>query len=330
MGKLALVDRYGAFLSAKEGRFQLMLSGGGKAWELAPVEVDSIVFNVTGASLSASAVKLACDFGIDLVFLDHGRPVARLLPATYGSTMRTWLRQLKAHRRGEERVRLAKAFVEGKVHNQRVVLSEYLKRLKASGRRAPWLASAIQDVDAHLAKLSGVRSVDEARVVESAAAKAYWRAVAQLLPPQLGFQRRLPRSRVRPGEEPDPFNKALNLGYAALRKEAWRAVFLAGLNPYLGFLHASRPGRMSLVLDLMEEFRPVLVDRPLIALARRSPEKLVEAAQSQEGAREVWRAVVNQLYADREPNASTILRQARLLARHLNRVDEYRPFKLRW
>ncbi|MGB9895273.1 MAG: CRISPR-associated endonuclease Cas1, partial [Thermoproteota archaeon] len=67
-GKVALVDEYGAFLSVKQGRFQLKV-GNEVKWELAPVEVDSIVFVKEGCSLSAAAVLLANEFGIDLVFI---------------------------------------------------------------------------------------------------------------------------------------------------------------------------------------------------------------------------------------------------------------------
>ena len=70
---MALVDKYGAFLSAKEGRFRLLVpSENGRRvvkWDLAPVEVDALVFTVKGASISASAIKLASEFGVDLVFL---------------------------------------------------------------------------------------------------------------------------------------------------------------------------------------------------------------------------------------------------------------------
>jgi CRISPR-associated protein Cas1 len=48
-----------------------------------------------------------------------------------------------------------------------------------------------------------------------------------------------------------------------LLREVWRAVLAVGLNPYYGFLHTRRPGRMSLVLDLMEKLRLIAVDRPL-------------------------------------------------------------------
>src|SRR5204862_398077 len=67
----------------------------------------------------------------------------------------------------------------------------------------------------------------------------------------------------------DPLNAALNYGYGILYAQVERALLLAGLDPYAGFLHADRPGKPSLVLDLIEEFRQAVVDRTLIGQVNR-------------------------------------------------------------
>ena len=335
MGKLALVDEYGAFLSARDGRFRLIVrdENGRKTikWDLAPVEVDAIVFLIQGASVSAAAIELAARFGIDLLFLDKARPVARLLPASYGSTMRTWLCQLKAHEDAVRRAELAKLFVEGKIYNQRRVLLSYAKRARASGKPLKHVEEAADRIDKYLMSLHEVGSAEEAAVIEAHAARLYWRAVSEIIPAELGFKGRLTRSSAR-GRQVDPFNKALNIGYAALKREVWRAVFLAGLNPYLGFLHKPRAGKMALVFDLMEEFRPVCVDRPLMILARRRPQilRLFKLGGEREAITEVWRTVVNHMHKARTPYPTLILRQARLLAKHLRGTGRYKPYKTRW
>jgi len=326
-GKVALVDEYGAFLSAKDGRFKLMVRDGGRfkvKWDAAPVELDSIVFTVTGVSLSASAIELASKFGVDLVVMKRNRPIARLVPATYGSTMATWEAQLREATRSPSK--LARLFVEGKVYNQRMVLMEHARRLRSSGRPSRVLEDAVKRLDEYLSQLKGVDSVEEAALIEAHAARIYWEGVASILPPELRFKHRLTKHKLLPGEKPDPFNLALNVGYAALKKEVWRAVFMAGLNPYVGFLHKPRSGRMSLVYDLMEEFRPIAVDRPLISLARRSPSKLI----GDEAVAEVWRLIVNYMASSKPPLTSIITEQARKLARHVRGTDEYRPYKSRW
>jgi len=105
--------------------------------------------------------------------------------------------------------------------------------------------------------------------VEAVASKSYWTAVSKVIPDELGFEGRSGRGAG------DPVNAMLNYGYSILEGEVWRGVHYAGLDPFGGFLHVDRPGRPSLVLDLMEEFRQQLVDKVVIGLTTKrtaSPE----------------------------------------------------------
>ncbi|MEM2405469.1 MAG: CRISPR-associated endonuclease Cas1 [Candidatus Methanomethylicia archaeon] len=327
MAKIAVVNSYGSFLSVKDGRFQLK-RGGEILWDLAPTELEAIVFTVDGASISTAAVKLANHFFIDLVFLDGSKPIARLIQARYSPSFKTWIKQVKAYRR---RVELAKLFIEGKIHNQRMVLSDYAKRLRAQYKPNYDLESSINEMINLESKVLECRDVDEVRSMEALAARYYWRHVAEIIPGSLGFTVRIPRSRKPPVGDIDPFNKALNIGYSALLREVWRAVFIAGLNPYVGFLHKPKAGKMVLVFDLMEEFRPIAVDRPLINLARRNVDVLLKLREDNvEAVKEVWRTVVKHMMEGNPSIQSIILEQARKLARHVRGGEEYKPFKARW
>jgi CRISPR-associated protein Cas1 len=104
---------------------------------------------------------------------------------------------------------------------------------------------------------------DQLLSVEGRAASRYWGAIKRVIPGSLAW----------PGRETqgatDPFNMALNYGYGFLYPQVEQTLILAGLDPYGGFLHADRPGRPSLKLDLIEEFRQTVVDRTLIGLVNR-------------------------------------------------------------
>jgi len=100
--------------------------------------------------------------------------------------------------------------------------------------------------------------------VEGAAARSYFKAFGMLLPDDFQFE---VRSRRPPM---DPVNAALSFGYALLTGEAVSAAALAGLDPSVGFLHGDDDGRPSLALDLMEEFRPLVVDTTVLNLFRRN------------------------------------------------------------
>lgn len=333
-GKIALVDEYGAYLRVKDGRFQLKV-GDKVKWDVAPVELDAIVFTTPGASISAAAVQLASQYGIDLLFMHRSKPLARLLPASYGSTLKTWSVQAEKSEDPKFTARIARLIAEAKVHNQRMVIMEYARRARAAGKPNPKLERTARSLDEIMAGVRSARSPEEAMQMEAHAARHYWEALCGLVPEKLRFKGRIKRGDVPDESQVDPFNKALNIGYGILRGQTWRAVFLAGLNPYIGFLHRFRSGRMSLVLDLMEPFRPISVDRPLIGLARTKPAPLLKLGSSsreraREGAVEIWRAIINYMVKAKPPHEALILEQARSLARELRGTGKFKPYKSRW
>jgi CRISPR-associated protein Cas1 len=137
----------------------------------------------------------------------------------------------------------------------------------------------------------------------------------------------------------DPLNAALNYAYGILYGQVERAIVLAGLDPYAGFVHADRPGKPSLVLDLIEEFRPAAADRPVFAIFnRRSRVQLDERGLLIDTSR---RLVADQVLerldsAERYERKKVPLRiviqsQARHLATFV-RGDRagYTPFLARW
>jgi len=99
--------------------------------------------------------------------------------------------------------------------------------------------------------------------VEGRAAQRYWSAIAHVIPADLQWPGRETRGAM------DAFNSALNYGYGILYCQVEQALTLAGLDPYGGYLHADRPGKPSLVLDLIEEFRQTVVDRTIIGLVNK-------------------------------------------------------------
>lgn len=106
--------------------------------------------------------------------------------------------------------------------------------------------------------LADATSIEEIMGHEGAATREYFSAWRDYLPRDWGFtarQRRPP---------PDPVNAMLSFGYTLLASEAVAALGAAGLDPAVGFLHQARWGRPNLALDLMEEFRPVIVDAVIL------------------------------------------------------------------
>jgi CRISPR-associated protein Cas1 len=243
---------------------------------------------------------------------------------------------------------LAKSFVVGKLLNQANFLKLLAKNRKPTSpvlaRKIYEAGRAIGDVATRMDTVK-MDEVDEKRQelmnIEAEGARFYWPAIRQILPAELNFVGRETRGAK------DPFNAMLNLGYqAVLFPEVWKAVSYAGLDPYAGYLHADRPGKPSLVLDMMEEFRQQVVDRTVITLLSKGvvkPGEVLAVERAEEG-RVLDRNVVNTILTSlqerldskamfngqRAPIKRFVYSQARRVVRFLLGETSYTPFALGW
>jgi CRISPR-associated protein Cas1 len=161
----------------------------------------------------------------------------------------------------------------------------------------------------------------------------YWDAVKNVLPDDYDWPGREGRGAK------DPVNSALNYGYGILYGQIERALVLAGLDPYAGFTHVDRPGKPSLTLDAIEEFRQPVVDRTVFGLVN----KRVKIEQDERGLlvketrRMLAEKVLNRLESAESfekknvPLRIIIQNQARHLATYLRgERNEYQPFVMEW
>jgi CRISPR-associated protein Cas1 len=100
--------------------------------------------------------------------------------------------------------------------------------------------------------------------IEGQCGYLYWQAIGLVIPEEYGWTGRRKRHAT------DPVNCLLNYGYGILYGEVQNALVIAGLEPYAGLLHTDRPGKPSLTLDLIEEFRAPIVDRTVVGLVNRN------------------------------------------------------------
>lgn len=144
---------------------------------------------------------------------------------------------------------LAKVLVQGKLQNQQTALP-------------PTQREAIRGIGQLAERLAVARDLDSLRGYEGQGAALYFEALRRAFPllREMGFAR---RAYYPP---PDPVNALFSYGYSLITREALAAVYLVGFDPYLGFFHAINYGRPSLALDVVEEFRPVLVDSMVLQL----------------------------------------------------------------
>jgi CRISPR-associated protein Cas1 len=247
-----VVDEYGAFVGKYSGRLRVT-KGKEKLAEAPLVHLEQVVVTGQGIGFSADAVRACCTAGIPIYFVDgRGKPYAALYAAGLTGTVLTRREQLLAYadRRGLEP---AVAFARGKITNQAAFLRYTAKYRQETDpelyQELRWCADEVADHQEELRQLKG-DTVDEVRhqilSAEGRAARRYWSGPKQVIPEQHGWPRRKGRGAQ------DPVNAALNYGYGILYSQIERALVLAGLDPVGGFIHADRPGKPSLVFDLIE------------------------------------------------------------------------------
>ena len=256
MAILYLTDQ-GATLSKKGDRLLVEKKGQILHWMHA-FKVEQVVV-MGNISLTPGVIAYLLQEGIDTVFLSfYGRYRGRLI-AQFGKNVELRQQQFLKLSDPDHRLTLARAYVRGKLENCRVLLRRQNKELQH-----PAITATLHQLRRLAAQVEASDTLDSLMGIEGAGAAAYFGCFAHLLRVEditfSGRNRRPPR---------DPVNVLLSLGYTLLANMVQTQVHVAGLDPYLGCLHSVAYGRPSLVLDLMEEFRPILVDAVVLNVINR-------------------------------------------------------------
>ncbi|MGA7951523.1 MAG: type I-C CRISPR-associated endonuclease Cas1c [Thiobacillaceae bacterium] len=216
--------------------------------------------------VSPALMHRLADEGKSLVLLDEsGRFKARLEGPVSGNIL---LRQAHHRMAGQPEFALefARAVVAGKLRNSRSVVLRGAREAADPGEAAT-LTRAADNLAASLRAAAAAADLDELRGVEGEAARGYFAALNLIVKPQVRASFALNGRTRRPPL--DRFNALISFLYAMLMNDCRSACEAAGLDAQLGFLHAVRPGRAALALDLQEEFRSILADRLALTLINR-------------------------------------------------------------
>lgn len=298
----------------------------------------SLLVSGRGVTISSDLIGALVERGITLAFLSgRGHPLANLSAPGLAGTVQTRRSQLEAYR-SPLGVQLAAEFVRGKLRNQKHQLQYSGKYIKVSDperfSRLEKKIAAIGNIrkqllDFEAPELDPVR--DKLMGFEGTAARLYWEGVAIILEGHVEFPGRHTRGAI------DPINSSLNYGYGILYSQISGAIANAGLELYAGFLHVDRPGKPSLVLDLVEEFRAPVVDRAILALVNQGipletdEHGLTAATRKYVADRILERLATPVPYEGKNwPLSSVMQHQARHLAVAVRGERTYRCFASRW
>lgn len=217
-------------------------------------------FSYKGAS---PALMGACaEKGILLSFYSpQGKYLAGIANTTKGNV---YLRreQYRHADNDTEKLQLSKNFIVGKLYNEKYVL---LRCARDHGMRVDTdrLRKAAENITKYMKDVENVRNIDSLRGIEGNAAAEYYQSFNEMILQNEEAFRFSGRNRRPPT---DRTNALLSLAYSLLANDCTAALYGAGLDPYVGFLHTDRPGRKSLSLDMEEELRSPYADRFVLTL----------------------------------------------------------------
>lgn len=224
------------------------------------LKVSSIVL-FGRVSVTPDAMQSLLEHQIDLCFLTaFGKYIGRMQPPVSGNSL---LRkaQFRAAESAHQCLKFSQGFIKGKLANMRVLLVRQAREEQEGSERHRALDAAITRIKLAESSLARAQDVDQARGYEGEASAQYFGVFDHLIKQNgLTFEKRLKRPPT------DPVNAMLSFGYALLANDLHSAINIVGLDPYVGYLHADRHGKPSLALDLMEEFRALVVDSVVLTM----------------------------------------------------------------
>ena len=229
-----------------------------EVFRIPAINIEGIVtFGYMGAS--PGLMKLCSDSCISLTFLSpNGRFISRVQGATRGNVL---LRKAQYALSDDEEwsLHVAQLMIAAKIQNYRNVLRRYIRDYGECLE----VEEAVKMLDANKRDVLDAEDKTKLMGFEGIASNAYFEVLPNLILNQKesfpfnGRNRRPPK---------DAVNAMLSLAYTLIANDCTAALETVGLDPYVGFLHALRPGRTSLALDMMEEFRAYLGDRFVLSL----------------------------------------------------------------
>ncbi len=322
MSKLVVITP-GTKLSIRKGKL-IIKRGNGGSYEVPINEVEEVLISTRGALITSNVITELTSLGITIYFIrGDGTPYALVWPTVPNKTVITRRAQYEVFVRGDG-IKYGSELVAAKIYNKAWLL-KYLGR----SRRSEDVRECGYRVEGYVWRVLKCGDRDCVMREEAEASRKYWSCYSELLPSEAGFM-------CRDQDGDDPVNTSLNYGYGILRLTCMKALLVAGLDPYAGFLHTDKSGRPSLTLDFMEPFRFV-VDKAVAELLTRYLPEVREGLLTHESRSAVASKVIDALTIDRylysgyrRSLESIIYLQAKELANSLRGTSVFKPYRVRW
>lgn len=255
-GEILIVQDPRAYLSKKNDSITVSVEG--KILSKHPVHLLRAIFVYGSPQISTQVIHICLSEQIDVVYFSPAGKFLGRLDTLSVSGLDSRYGQYKFSENEQISVKIAQNLIRGKISNQRTLL---LRNAKSKNPESLNLLSALRK------KVCNCSTREELMGIEGKAAAVYFDTFPAMLQ-QYDLAKMFTGRKRRPPT--DPVNAMLSLGYSVLSSEIAGVCAAVGLDPACGLLHAPRFGRAALALDLMEEFRPLIVDSVIISLINRS------------------------------------------------------------
>jgi CRISPR-associated endonuclease Cas1 len=310
----------GVFIGVGKNRF-IVKERGKVTHSIPKAQIERIIINANGVSLSSSVVEACSKAKIPIDFIDYKHTPYASLMTQDAPLPQTTIRQYEIFFSGEG-LYLAKEFIEGKAKNQ----INYLKYLN---RYHKTLDAIILKMEKSLKTMKKeAKKPAEVMGYEGTISASYWQGLHMVVDPSWGFT-----ARVTKGAR-DTVNSALNYAYAILYGKIQESLVRSGLSLYVSYLHVPDTGKPALVYDMIEEFRAFVVDRTIITMLNRNEpirvdetgkltalarKKIAENVFERLGSYTTWKKESRKI-------SNIIQYQSYLLSRHIHSEDKYAAF----
>ncbi len=248
----------GAVISRRRGR--IVISKYGQILSSIPEKKITKLCLMGNISLTTHAIHFFLDYGIDVIFMTQfGRYRGKLYKEEY----RNVLLRLGQYEKAKDelfQLKMAKSIVAGKLKNYQDYL--FWKR-KNTTKGA--LSQEIASIRSIIEKIDNAKDINNVRGLEGIGTKFYFSGLKKLIKnPDFVFTKRIahpPKDRI---------NSLLSFGYSMLYNEVLAAMNNVGLDPYFGNLHTVEISKKSLLFDMVEEYRCLVIDDFIIKLVNRN------------------------------------------------------------
>ncbi len=243
-----VINSYGSYLQKNGDCFKIKVDD--KISEISCKKISSILIS-TAAYITTDAIKMAMENNIDIVFIDEfGDPYGRVWHPKLGSTTAIRRKQLEIGEI-EEGFKLALEWIKTKLNNQIDLIKRLRETRPQKSAEITEYINKLENAALGLQSLSGTLEENRASImgIEGSCGRIYFDALSFLMPDRFKFNG---RSR-NPAK--DEFNCLLNYAYGILYSKVEKGCIIAGLDPYVGFIHTDHYNKKSLVFDLIENYR---------------------------------------------------------------------------